>query len=101
MKSNKHVMVRHHCTQIVQYYLISQYHLVAQCYSVTQHYLVTHVCFLLHFFPALPIRSKGQQALGSATRALMRRHYPYRPKHPGAHLCPAKSMVETPIIPAT
>ena len=41
---------------------------------------------------------KGQQAFVEVTHAfaLMRKYYPYRPGHPGAHLCPAKSMVETP-----
>ena len=41
---------------------------------------------------------KGEQALGSVTHTLMRVHYPYRPGHSGRHICPAKSMVETPII---
>ena len=40
----------------------------------------------------------GQQAFGEATHALMRKHYPYCPWHPGAHLCPAESMVETPAM---
>ena len=44
---------------------------------------------------------KGQQALGEVTHALMRKQYPYRPGHPGAHLCPAKSIVETPTMAAT
>ena len=39
---------------------------------------------------------KGEHALGWVSHALMRKHYPYRPGHPGAHLCPAKCMVETP-----
>jgi len=34
------------------------------------------------------------------THALMRKHYRYRPGHPGAHLCPTKSMVETPTMTA-
>ena len=43
---------------------------------------------------------KGQQAFGEVTHALMFKHNPYRPGHPGAHLCPAKSMVETPTMAA-
>ena len=43
---------------------------------------------------------KGEQAFGEVTHALMRKHYLYRPGHPGAHLCPAKSMVETPTMAA-
>ena len=43
---------------------------------------------------------KGQQAFGEVTHALTRKHNPYRPGHPGAHLCPAKSMVETPTTTA-
>ena len=43
---------------------------------------------------------KGEQALGLVTHALMRKQYPYRPGHPGAHHCPAKSMVETPTMAA-
>ena len=43
---------------------------------------------------------KGQQAFGEVTHALMRKHNPYRLGHPGAHLCPAKSMVETPAMAA-
>ena len=35
---------------------------------------------------------KGQQPFGEVTHALMRKHYPYRPGHPGAHLCPVKSV---------
>ena len=38
---------------------------------------------------------KGQQAFGEVTRALMRKQHPYRSRHPGAHLCPAMSMVDT------
>ena len=43
---------------------------------------------------------KGQQALSSVTHTLMRKRNPYRPGHAGAHLCPAKSMLETPIMAA-
>jgi len=38
---------------------------------------------------------KGQQAFGEVTHALMRKHNPYHPGYPGAHLCLAKSMAET------
>ena len=43
---------------------------------------------------------KGQKALGEVTHALMRKHYPYRPGPNDAHLCPTKSMVETPTMPS-
>ena len=44
---------------------------------------------------------EGQQAFGEATHFLMRKHYPYRPGHPSANICPAKPMVETPTMVAT
>ena len=44
---------------------------------------------------------KDEQAFSEVSHALMRKHYPYRPGNPGAHLCPAKSMVETPTMAAT
>ena len=38
---------------------------------------------------------KGEQAFSEVTHARTRKHYPYRPRNPGAHFCPAKSVVET------
>ena len=62
-------------------------------------------CYFYYFYSSFILASpawlwKVEQALGSVTHALTRKHYPYRPGHPGAHLCPAKSMVDTPTMAA-
>ena len=68
--------------------------------------LVYYYLLLLHVLPSITHlimkgqQAFGEQAFGEVTHALMRKHYPYRPGHPGAHLCLAKSMVETPTMAA-
>ena len=58
------------------------------------------VFILFHFilftvYPSVThLIMKGQQAFGEVTHALMHKHNPYRPGQLGAHLCPAKTMVE-------
>ena len=42
-----------------------------------------------------PLDYEGSAGSGGVTHALMRKHNPYRPGYPGAHLCPAESMAET------
>ena len=55
--------------------------------------------FLFFFIHRLsqrhPLDYEGSAGSGEVTHALMRKHNPYRPGYPGAHLCPAKSMAET------
>ena len=72
-----------------------QQYLVIWNNSIKLFKITVFFCFFIFYPSVTHAIMKGQQALGSVTHALMREHYPYRPGHPGAHLCPAKSMVET------